>query len=151
MARKEKYSTHVKPYLKDIIEWIEKGEPEYCIAEKLGISQDSFDRYKSKAEFADTLKKGQQNLTLHIESMLYKKCSGYEYEETKTLIEKGLDGKEKRKVEKIKKQIVPSDVAIIFALKNLNAEKWKDRQEGKFDINQKIQNLVIDIDDDDED
>ena len=151
MARKEKYNTYIKPYLKDIETWIRNGETEYGIYEKLGVSEAAWYVYKNKyKELKECIKKGEQNLTLHIESQLYKKCNGYEYEETKTLIEKDGKGKEKKKVEKIKKQVVPSDTAIIFALKNLNSDKWKDRQEFKGDINQKIQNITIDIEEDED-
>ena len=147
MARKEKYNTHVKPYLKDIVKWIKEGETEYCIVEKLGIDDSTWYKYKNKyIELTEAIKKGEQNLILHIESALYKRCFGEEVEETKTYIEKFGD-KEKKKVEKIKRRIASSDTALIFALKNLSPEKWKDRQEFKQNINQKIENIVIDIDD----
>lgn len=145
-GRKEKYTTHVKPYLKDITKWIRKGEPEYIIFEKLGVSETRWYEYKkNKRELREAIKRGEQHLTKHVESMLYKKCSGYEVEETKTLIEKDGKGKEKKKIEKITKHIIPSDTSIIFFLKNKDPENWKDRQEFKGDINQKIQNIVIDI------
>lgn len=150
-GRKEKYNEYVKPYLEDISKWIELGETENTICKKLGINHDSWSNYKNeKPELADAIKKGKQDLVLHIESMLFKRCSGFDYEETKTLIEKDGNGKEKKKVEKIKKKTLPSDTAIIFALKNLNPDKWKDRQEFKGDINQRIENITIDIEDDED-
>jgi hypothetical protein len=151
MARKEKYNSHIKPHLKDITKWISEGETEYSIYEKLGINRDSWYKYKGiKPELIEAIKKGEQDLTKHIESMLYKRCNGFEYEETKTLIEKDKTGKERKKIEKISKKALPSDTAIIFALKNLNPDKWKDRQEFKGDINQRIQNITIDIEDDED-
>jgi hypothetical protein len=151
MARKEKYSTHVKPYLLDISKWVRQGEPEYCIYEKLGISEARWYVYKNKyKELKEAIKKGNQDLTKSIESMLYKRCHGYEVEETKTLIEKDETGREKKKVEKIKKYVSPSDIAILFTLKNKDSEKWKDRQDIKQDINAKFENLKIDIVDDDD-
>ncbi|MFX0136113.1 MAG: hypothetical protein ACFFDN_20905, partial [Candidatus Hodarchaeota archaeon] len=125
-------------------------EPEYCIYEKLGISHDSWFKYKNKySELKECIKKGEQQLTKHIESLLVRKCKGYEVEETKTYIQKNGD-KETKKIEKINKHIPSSDVAIIFALKNLAPSKWKDRQEFKQDITQKVQNLIIDIEDDED-
>lgn len=153
-GRKEKYTTHVKPNLEKIEEWISEGEPEYVIAKKLGVSKDSWFRYKKEmTEFSYSIKKGQQNLEKFVEGQLIKKCKGFYVEEIKTYIEKtGLieNEREKKKIEKYKRYIPPSDTSIIFALKNLNPEKWKDRQEYKQNINQRIENLVIDIEDDEE-
>ena len=150
-GRKEKYTTHVKPYLNDIINWIRNGETEQCIYEKLGICRESWYGYKrNKHELIDCIKKGDQDLTRSIESMLYKRCHGYETEETKTLIEKDGTGREKKKVEKIKKYIAPSDTAIIFALKNKDSNNWKDRHDIKQDINQKLENIIIEIEEDEE-
>lgn len=160
-GRKEKYTTHILPKLIEIEKWITEGEPEYLIADKLGVSKDTWFRYKKeKSEFYDSIKKGQQNLEKFVESQLIKKCKGFFVEEVKTFIEKvesdkndnekGNPAKERKKIEKFKKFIPPSDVSIIFALKNLNPSRWKDRQEYKQDINQKIENLIIDIEDDEE-
>lgn len=148
MARKEKYNTHIKPYIKDITKWIREGIPEYAIYKKLGVDDNTFVKYKNtKKELKEAIIKGQQQLKLHIKSMLFKRCSGYTYTETKTYISKN-GNKEIKRIEKTEKQVNPSDTAIIFALKNLDPENWKDRQEFKGDINQTLQNVIIDLEDD---
>jgi hypothetical protein len=155
MARREKYTTHVKPYLKDISNWIRDGEPEYVIIEKLGTNHDSFNKYKKKYnELSEAIKKGEQNLLKHIETKLFERCKGYECEESKTLIDEVEDEngnkKKKKKIEKIKKVYAPDTTALIFALKNLGADKWKDRQEIQQDINAKLENITIDIEEDED-
>ena len=150
MARREKYNTHIKPHLEDITNWIADGETEYSIHRKLGVNHDTWYRYKNKkSELSEAIKKGQQNLSLNLESLLYRKCKGYEVEETKTYIQK-IGDKETKKVEKLKKHIPSSDTALIFALKNTNPEKWKDKQEIQQDINAKLENIVIDIEEDED-
>lgn len=150
MARKEKYTTHVKPHLEDISNWIRDGEPEYVIYKKLGISETRWYEYKkNKEELRETIKKGQQKLALHIESKLYQKCTGIEFEESKTLIDEVDDGKgnikKKKKIEKIKRWCPPDTVALIFACKNLNPEKWKDKQEIKHEGEMEV-TIIDDID-----
>jgi hypothetical protein len=148
MARKEKYTTHIKPFLKDITKWISDGQPEYNIYEKLGVSRDLWYKMKkTKNELKDSIIKGEQDLTKNIESMLFKRCMGYETEETKTYIQK-IGKKETKKIEKIKKYVNPSDTALIFTLKNREPGKWKDKQEIQQDINAKLENIVIDIEED---
>ena len=130
MSTREKYTKYIKPNLEKITQWVSDGEPEYLIAKKVGVNRHTWYKYKkSKVEFSKAIIDGQQNLTQNIESFLYKRCKGY------TDPESG-------------KHTPPSDLAIIFTLKNLDPDKWKDRQEIKQNINQKIENLVIDIEDD---
>jgi membrane-associated HD superfamily phosphohydrolase len=149
-GRKEKYTTHIKPFLEDITKWIREGQTEYCIFEKLGVSEDAWYKYKIKYnELKEAVIKGEQQLTKHIESQLYKRCNGYEYTETKTYISEQ-DKKKTKRIEKTTKFVNPSDTAIIFALKNRDPDNWKDRQEIKQNINQRLENIIIDIDKEEE-
>jgi hypothetical protein len=129
MARKSKYESHVKPYLDRIPVWRRQGMTELQIAEKLDISHESFYLYKRKyTEFSDSLKTGKAELIEKLEETLYTRAMGKEYEETKTYIEKDEKGKEKKKIEKTKKML-HSDACLIFALKNLDKSKWRDKQD----------------------
>jgi hypothetical protein len=135
------YVKYVKPYLEDIKEWIRIGETQATIYKKLGIGETSWYAFKKKyPALEDTIVKGKQNLTEHIESSLYKRCMGYEVEEVKTIT-----GKDSR-VEKIRKHIPPSDTAIIFTLCNMRPDKW--RRSDKDENSQKDNTLKIEFSDD---
>src|SRR5699024_11840674 len=59
---------------------------------------------------------------------LLRRALGYEYEEVKTFIEE-VDGKKKKKIEKVTRHI-PADMgAGIFWLKNRRSDKWSNKEE----------------------
>ncbi|MFX0547925.1 helix-turn-helix transcriptional regulator [Hathewaya histolytica] len=126
------YKDKIEPYLKEISKWRRSGYTTKQVAERLGISQRTIERYQIKFEsLRSALKKGKEELIIELEETLYKKALGYEYWEEKEFIES--DGKKKKvKKERIKK-VCQSDTALIFALKNLAPHKWKDRHEEKED------------------
>ncbi len=122
-GRKSKYDTHVKPYLNRIPKWRRNGMTEAQIAKKLGIAMSSFSLYKLKhSEFSETLKNSKEELIENLEDSLFKRAMGYQYEETKIEREGGVVV---RTVINIKE--LPPDVgALIFALKNLAPNKWRN-------------------------
>ena len=128
-GRKNKYETHVKPYIDKIKMWKRDGYHEEQIAKMLGVAVSTFNLYKkSHSELSDTLKTGKEDLIADLEKTLYQKAKGVEYEEVKTVIEKDGQGKDKKKIEKTKKWIPPDTTALIFTLKNLRPDKWRDQQ-----------------------
>jgi len=144
-GRKNKYETHVKPFLDRIPFWRKDGMTEKQIADKLGIAEDTLHRYKNLySEFSECLKKGRENLLEELKESLYKRAMGYKTEEVKQLIRKTRAGKEITEVEKYTKE-VHSDTCLIFALKNLDPENWRDRRELQQDI--KLNKPVIIVDD----
>lgn len=88
-------------------------------------------------EFAEAIRHGRDAFNVgQIEKSLVKRALGYEYVETTVKeIQYKVKGKEGATIvpatetTKITKHVPPSDVAIIFYLKNRNPERWKDRQE----------------------
>ena len=46
VGRPCKYESHVEPYLDDILQWLKNGMNEYSICDKLGISKQSWIKYK---------------------------------------------------------------------------------------------------------
>ncbi len=148
-GRKDKYTTHVKPYLNRIPSWRKDGMTEEQVADKLDVGYSNFMKYKTLyEELKEVLKTGKAELIENLKDSLYKRAMGYEYEEVKHLVEKDEKGKEKKKIERTKR-IINSDTCLIFALKNLDPENWRDRKEIKQDLNQTVQHLTIDIVDDD--
>lgn len=146
-----KYYRIIKPQFEKIKEAIQCGTPEYMICKQLKIGRTSWHNYKKeKEEFKELIQEAETSQIESVEGFLYRRCKGYFVEDTKTYIEKDINGKEKKKIEKHKREIPSSDSAIQFYLKNKKPEIWKERQEFKQDINQKISNLTIDIEEDEE-
>lgn len=135
MGRKNKYDTHVRPYLKDISEWYEELD-EGQIAKRLGIATSSFENYKNQyPELREALKKGKQELITDLKASLKKKAKGFFYEETKTSIREE-NGKTIKTVEKYKKYAQPDTGAIHLLLKNLD-ESWKNDDQTTIDLKKK--------------
>ena len=119
-GRKNKYETHVKPYLKDIEQWCNTMS-EKQIAKKLGVAYSSWCQYKLDfSELSDCVKKGRQDLVSELRSALIKRAKGYSYTETKIVKEFG----KVVKTEVVTK-IQPPDVAALnLCLKNYDKDNW---------------------------
>lgn len=147
-GRKNKYDTHIKPFLKDIAEYA-KIKTESDIAKELGVSFQSFLTYKKEhKELAEALKKGQQSLVSELKSAIIKKAFGYVYEEEDTEFGVDENGKPifKRKV--IHKKHIPEDIgAIHLLLKNYDKDNWSNDwkaleiKQKQLEIDQKIAEL----------
>ena len=84
-----KYDTHVKSRFDEIEEWLSLGATEKEIWNNLGIHKSTFYDYKSKyKEFSDLLKKGRKKPVEEIKAAMLKRAKGFQYEETKTIIER---------------------------------------------------------------
>lgn len=135
MGRKNKYETHVKPYLNQIQEWYEDLD-ERQIADQLGIAVSTWEKYKNKyPELREVLKKGKQHLVRELKTSLKKKAKGFYYEETKTCIRE-VGGKQVKVIEKYKKYAQPDTGALHLLLKNLD-ENWHNDDQVTIDIKKK--------------
>lgn len=124
MGRKQKYETHIKPNFNKIVKWRQEGRTEEQIAELLDISHATWYAYKSKKpEFKELLLTCKEGLIADLEQTLFQRAKGIYYEEIKTI------SGEFERTEKTKKFLAPDTTALIFSLKNLAPEKWRDRQE----------------------
>lgn len=126
---KSKYETDVKPRLVEIEAWKRDGLTDEQIFKNLGISRDTFYKYKEKyTDFSDALKKGKEVADIEIENALFKRAIGYRYKE-KIKEVKEIDGKKTVFIKEVEKEM-PGDVgAQIFWLKNRKSSKWKDKQD----------------------
>lgn len=139
MGRKNRYETHVKPFLGQIQEWYELLN-EAQIAEKLGVSVASFENYKKKyPELREVLQNGRQHLVEDLKNSLKKKAKGFYYEETKTSIRQE-NGKEVKVIEKYKKYAQPDTGAIHLLLKNFD-ETWRNDDKATMDLKREKQEL----------
>lgn len=126
---KSKYETDVKPRLIEIEAWKRDGLTDEQIFKNLGISKDTFYKYKDKyADFSDALKKGKEVADIEVENALFKRAIGYKYKEVIKEV-KEIDGKKSTYIKEVIKEM-PGDVAAqIFWLKNRKSSKWKDKQD----------------------
>lgn len=127
VGRKSKYDTHVKPKLHLITQWCKNGSTDEQIYKKLRISKDSFYDYKKKhPEFTDALKIGKDDADDLVESALFKRALGYEYEETEESETYNPDTGQTVKTRKIIKHLVADTTAQIFWLKNRRPDRWRN-------------------------
>ena len=105
--------------------WARQGLTDEQIAKNMGISYSTFREWKKRySALSAALKKGKAPVDFEVENALLKRAIGFEYEETETIIEE-IDGKQKKRIKKIKKVALPEISAIIFWLKNRKPEQWR--------------------------
>ena len=138
---KSKYETDVKPRLVEIEAWKRDGLTDEQICKNLGISVDTFYRYKAKySEFSEAIKKGKEVADIEVENALFKRAIGYTYKEVTKEV-KDIDGKKSTFIKEVTK-VVHGDVAAqIFWLKNRKSNNWKDKRENENDDTKLIEVL----------
>ena len=118
-GRPNKYDTHVKPRFDEILEWLQIGATEKEIAEKLGVNQKVFGRYKKQySELNALIKKGRKAPVEAIKAALYKRAIGFTYTESK-LIEDS-DGNWKK--ETLTKAALPDPTSAMMLLRHWDQE-----------------------------
>lgn len=122
MGRKDQYSEKVQPHLDKVKKWI-TDLTEGQIAKKLGITQQTFEKYKKEhPELVEALKEGTQDLCEELHDTMKRKAKGFVYIETKITE----DEKNGKKVETFKKYAQPDTVALHLLLKNLDPNWHND-------------------------
>ena len=124
-GRKSLYEQFIRPKLDQIRKWKAEGKEDREIYDMLGISHNTFYRYKREIdEFRDTLNDAYEE---HIKSetpklynTLEKRAHGFYYTETRRTI---VDG-EVVKEEEHTKYCPPDVAALNLLLKNYDAERW---------------------------
>lgn len=135
-----KFDTDIAPRLSEIREWIEQGDSIRDICHKLSISQDTWYRYQREHEtLSELVNLGRSVTQSLVEKSLLKLCTGYDFEELKTIIEEDRGGKKRTKLEKTKRHQPPSAQAISFFLRNRCPEEWSDKKELLLDTTQNEQ------------
>ena len=135
-----KYETHVKPKLDLIAQWARDGAIERDIAKKLGVSESTFSGYKKEhEELLQTLTVNKEVADARVESALYKRAIGYEYDEVCT--EVGPDG---TKTKITTKQVAPDVTAQIYWLNNRRPDRWRNKQDISIEGASKVE-IINDI------
>jgi transposase-like protein len=142
MPRQTKYERDNWDEKLEVIEgWARDGLTDEQIAEKMGISHDTFYKYKKRyPEFSEALKKGKQVVDREVENKLLKRALGYEYEEVKKEL---VDG-EMRVTEIKTKEVKPDTTAQIFWLKNRKPDTWRDTKNIEANIDDKRKDMTED-------
>lgn len=125
---KSKYETHVKDKLILVEAWARNGLTDEQIAKNLGISKDTFYKYKKEyTDFSDSLKRGKEVVDIEVENALLKRALGYKYDEVTK--ERNEDTGELEITKVVTKEVQPDATAQIFWLKNRKPGEWRDRKE----------------------
>lgn len=110
--------------------WARDGLINEQIAQNIGIAEATlYDWQKKYPEIAESLKIGKEVIDRQVENALLKRALGYEYEEVKQIIEKDEMGKDRKRVEKIKKHAHPDTMAQIYWLNNRKPKQWRNRKD----------------------
>ena len=130
-GRKSYWGTRIEPRLKEIAAWCRDGYTDKLICEALGISVDTFCKYKLlKPELAEALKVNKAIADLTVENSLYMRANGYKYKEVVKEIRTDANGNIIAKhAKETEKTVLPDVTGQIFWLKNRQPGKWRDRQQ----------------------
>ena len=112
--------------------WARNGLTEEQIAHNMGVAYSTLKVWKdSYPAISAALKNGKEVADLAVENALYKKATGYEYEETTEELRFDKATGEKRMVvtKRVKKTVPPDTVAQIFWLKNRKPGDWRDKRD----------------------
>lgn len=132
----------VKEKLMLVEAWARDGLIDKQICHNLGISEDTFYKYKKEhLEFSEALKRGKEIVDYEVENALLKRALGYRYkEETQEMdYAKNEFGEQLydingnpltalKTVKSVVKEVPPDVGAIAFWLKNRKPAIWRDRK-----------------------
>ncbi|NFN09415.1 MULTISPECIES: hypothetical protein [Clostridium] len=135
MARSDSYEELINNSLDKIESWVEGGDTDKDIAEKLGIGYSTYRKYKSNnVALRGAIATGKDKANQEVEKSLLKICKGYKYyEEVATKVKtetRKPDGSvvvvEDVKISNVKKYKGPELNAQKFWLINRKNKAWKE-------------------------
>ena len=111
--------------------WARDGLTDKDIAEKkIGINESTFCRWKLRhSTILQALKKGRAPVAEKIEKSLYDMCQKQTYKDVVEEITTDKNGNIVSKHKRITtREVAPNSTAVIFALKNLKPDRFRDKQ-----------------------
>lgn len=107
--------------------WAHDGLTLEQIAKNCNCSTSTLREWNKKnPAISAALKTGRDAADYQVENALYKRATGYEYDET-TYVRSGSGG-DMKAIRQIHKTALPDITAIIYWLKNRRPEKWRDKR-----------------------
>lgn len=135
-----------------VLRLAELGLDEDEINQALGLTRNQFDELIKDKKISSALEKGRGNCARKVEQALYKRATGFEFEEivnTNSESPSGTgstgtngNGKTKSVSKSTVKNIMPDVTACIFWLKNRLPDKWRDPKDIETNRKKSIQDLV---------
>jgi hypothetical protein len=108
------------------------GKTDKEMAEILGVSEDSLNRWKRKyPEFMRMIVEGKELADANIEASLYRRAKGYSHPAVKIFADPKTGA---TKVVRYTEHYPPDTQAAKFWLTNRQRDKWKDRVDVKHDL-----------------
>lgn len=136
MARSDSYLELIESRLSEVESWVEQGDTDKDIAEKLGIGYSTYRKYKADSvALKGAIATGKDKANQAVEKALLNNCLGYKYyEEVATKVKEEVlaeDGKtvlvkENVVVKSVKRYKGPDLAAQKFWLINRNNKKWQE-------------------------
>ena len=129
-GRPSKFDEVITNNIELIKKYYRFGLTDKQVAELIGISEATLNNYKKDERFLESLKKEKIFADVEVIASLYKRATGYEYDEVfqEGTPTKDKDGNEKltvKTVKKTRKHIAADPTSIIYWLRN--RQGWKDK------------------------
>lgn len=106
VGRPCKYESHVKPYLDKIYEWLKQGYTDCSICEQLGISQDSWTKYKEQySDLSELYARARAHRNALVMNKMFQRACG-----EKVALRKQKATKDGEIVDLVEEQYIPPDV-----------------------------------------
>ena len=110
-----------------ITKWKQEGQNDDWISKQIGVGKDKLIEWKKEnTEFSELFKNGRDKLLYELEQTLFTRAKGYYVTET----EEEINGNGELIKEKKKTKYVWSDNCLSMALKQLDKNKWNDKEIG---------------------
>ncbi len=124
--------------------WSRDGMSRGEIAEKIGVSVNTFRRWeKRNVGILEAVKMGRELTDITVENAILKKALGFETEEVKTVIKANGD----EEITTVRKNVPPDVSAASVWLKNRRPDKWKDKPcESGNGVYEKLDEIIGGID-----
>lgn len=131
------YDKYIKGKEDILISDCRNGADNNGLCRRLGVSMSTYKRIlKNHPDVKRLIQDGKDEADLKVESALYKRAVGYDFEEVTTEIKVSPDGSAQTSVVKKTKKHIPGDTtAQIFWLKNRRPSEWRDKQDIEATVN----------------
>ena len=145
-GRKNVYESKIKSRFTEIEAWVKKGVTERSIANKLGISYSTFNKYKAEeTEFSELLKKGRESSVDDLENAMFLSALGGKQSVRKAMKVKRIiykDGKKDKEIEIMEPYeeevyTPPNTTAGIFLLKCWGKDRGYTNDPAMLDLKKK--------------